>query len=238
MATDADDRAVREALDATLAVAGGNSTWATQDPVVRAAYQKMIRVLSDRIWDQYKAGKLTAGQAAEAAIQERNFILRIARMASTPEGRAQAVELKANGFSIRQLLDRYANRLQGKDFAALTESERGPVFEAIIQSAGRSNAAVDEGMRALGASARLFWVLTVLMAFYDISRARDKVTASVHLLEVVGAGIIVGEVLGGVLGSFGGPWGTGIGIVAGGFVGAWMVDHYVYDDANPALTGS
>ena len=236
--SEADDRKVRQALDGLEGVAAATSAWATQDPAVRAAYQTMLKAMSKRIWTQYQSGKLSAEAAAQAANEGRNFVLRLARMASTPEGRAAAIKLKANGLSLEQLLERYAQKLHGKPFGTLSEPQRTAVFEEIIQSAGRSRAAVDESMRALGATSRLFWALTVLMALFDISTARDKVKATVHIIAVMGVGIVAGEVLGGVIGSFAGPIGTGVGVVLGGILGGWLVDHYLYDDANPALTGS
>ncbi len=236
--SEADDRKVREALDALEGTAGATSAYVTQDPAVRAAYRTMIQAMTKRIWNQYQSGKLSAEEAAQAAVEARNFLLRIARLASTPEGRARAKALKSNGLSLEQLLERYAQKLHGKGFGSLSEAERTTVFEEIIQSAGRSRPAVDESMRALGATSRLFWALTVLMAFYDISRARDKVAATVHIIAVVGAGVVAGEVLGGLIGTFAGPVGTGVGVVLGGVLGGWLVDHFLYQDGNPALTGS
>lgn len=235
--SDADDRKVREALDGLESASASNSAWATHDPTVRAAYQAMLRAMSKRIWNQYKAGKLTAEQASQAASEARNFILRISRLASTPEGRRRAIALKAKGKSLEQLLEYYAQKLHQKNFAGLSEPQRTTVFEEIIKSAGRSNAGVDKEMRALGATSRLFWALTVLMALFDISHARDKVAATIHVIAVTGASILAGEIVGGIIGSFAGPGGTVAGVVLGGILGGWLVDHFAYHDADPALTG-
>lgn len=235
--SDADDRRVRQALDELEALSSATSAWKTQDPAVRAAYQALLRGLSKRIWDQYKSGKLTAEQAATAASEARNFVLRVARMATTAEGRAKAIAMKAKGRSLGELMDYYANKLHKQPFESLKESQRTSVFEEIIKGAGRSNAPVDAEMRALGATSRLFWALTVLMAVYDIGSARDKVAATVHLVAVVGTGILAGEILGGIVGSFAGPGGTVVGVVVGGLFGGWLVDHFFYKDGDPALTG-
>lgn len=232
-----DDARVRQALDALEGMAGARSAWATHDPAVRAAYGSLIRTFSRRIWNAYKAGHLSAEQAAGAAHEARNFILEISRLVSTPEGRRAAQAMKANGRTFGALQDYYASKLFGRTFPTLADAERTKVFEAIIESAGRSNAGVNSEMRALGASSRIFWALTILMATYDIASARDKVTATVHVLAVLSAGILVGEVFGGVIGSFAGPIGTGAGVIVGGILGGWLVDHFAYHDADPALTG-
>lgn len=231
------DGRVQEALDSFQAAAVSHAGWQTHDPVVRQAYRALIRKLSQRIWDRYQAGNMTADEAAQAAMEGRNFILEVSRVVSTPAGRDAAMALKAGGRTFDSLKEGYAQKLFKRPFAELDSPEQGTVFEGVIQAAGRSRPSVDAEMRALGASSRLFWVLTILMATYDIASARDKVAAAVHDVAVLGGAIVTGEIFGGTIGSFGGPLGTGFGVVVGGILGGWLVDHFAYHDADPALTG-
>jgi hypothetical protein len=238
MAQNNDDRNVRLALSTMEAAAQNIATWKTQDPGIRQAYIALIKYRSNWIWKMYKSGKMSAREAAAGANDSRNFIMYVARLLSTPEGRRAAAKLKLAGLSLDDLTARYATRNFGKDFTALSEAEQTRVYEGIIQSAGRSRPEVNMAMRALGASTRLFWVLTLLMGVYDISSARDKVKATVHVLEVSAGAFIAGEILGGLIGTFAGPEGTVVGFVVGGIIAAWAVDRFAFDDGNPALTGA
>lgn len=59
------DARVQEDLDSFQAAAASHAGWQTHDPVVRQAYRALIRKLSQRIWDRYQAGDMTAGEAAQ-----------------------------------------------------------------------------------------------------------------------------------------------------------------------------
>ena len=238
MAQNNDDRSVRLALSSMEAAALNTAVWKTQDPAVRQAYSKLIKYYSALIWKLYKSGKISAREAAAGASDGRNFLMTLTRLVSTPEGRTAAAALKLNGKTVDQLTEGYAQKRFKKAFSVLSETEKTAVYEDVIQAAGRSNKVVNEDLRALGAASRIFWVLTILMAAYDISSARDRVKATIYFIETSAGAILAGEVLGGVVGSFVGPEGTWAGMVVGGIIGAWAVEHFAFGDGNPALTGA
>jgi hypothetical protein len=235
MAQNNDDRNVRLALSSMEAAAQNVTTWKTQDPAVRQAYIALIKFRSDWIWKMYKSGKMSAREAAAGANDSRNFIMNVTRLMSTPEGRRAANKLKLAGASLDSLTNRYAMQDLGKPFTALNEAEQTQVYETIIQSAGRSRQGVNIVMQSLGASTRVFWVLTLLMGVYDISSARDKVKATVRVLEVSAGAFIAGEILGGLIGTFAGPEGTSAGFVIGGVISAWAVNRFAFGDGDPTL---
>lgn len=191
---DRNDALVQQALDGLQAAAASHSAQRTHDPAVRAAYSTLIRSINRRIWKQDQAGKLCAEHAAIAATDARSDIPDVTRVVSRPAGRKAAVAMKSTGRSLDSWLEKYAQRFHQKPFDALDDVERTDTLVAVIQASGRSNIAVNPELRALGASARLFWALTALMAAWDISHARDKVLAAGHDLAVPGGSVVAGEV--------------------------------------------
>ncbi|MCA9710648.1 MAG: hypothetical protein KDK70_32700, partial [Myxococcales bacterium] len=172
----------------------------------------------------YQSGSISAREAAEAANQMRNEIMEMARVRSSDLGRAKAQSLKAKGLDLDQLTTKYAQKKFGKDFASLTRGQQDEVLLEIVESAGRANPKVSARAGRMGALGRGLWVLTAVIAIYNISTAEHKVHAAGREAAGLGGGFAGGAAGGALAGVWFGPVGVAVGVIIGGVLGSLTAD--------------
>jgi hypothetical protein len=195
-----------------------------QDSNVRQDYIQKTQAMSRELREAYEAGSISAREAAQAANEMRNEIMEMARVRSSDLGRAKAQQLKAKGLDLDDLVAKYANRKFGQDFADLARGQQDEVLLEIVESAGRANPKVNANAARLGALGRGLWVLTAVVAIYNISTAEDKVDAAAREAVNVGGGFAGGAAGGALAGVWCGPVGVIIGVVIGGVLGSIAAD--------------
>jgi len=141
------------------------------------------------------------------------------------------IKLSAKGFDF--YLNKYAQQQFGRDFFALSETERGSVYYAVIESAGRDNARVTATaarMQVLGKSLILF---TAILAVGEIVHAKNKVREAARQGSIIAAGMIGGAAAGAAVSFICGPAEpicavatVTIGSNLGGMAGQVMFDFY------------
>lgn len=220
----ANDAMVRHELDALESTAAGAATWTSLDASGRVRYNQLAKRYSDEIWARYKAGNLSADDAARLAQQSRNEIMMIIRARSSPYGRARATALKQRGKTIEELMDKYARSRFRKGFYDLQPSDQGAVYEEIIRAAGRPNATINAQARMLGRLSRGLWVVTVVVIVWDVSTSANKVGTAMRDLMGVAIGIAGSIAVGALAGAVFGPVGAIIGGIVGGILGGLLSD--------------
>ena len=141
--------------------------------------------------------------------------------------------MKAKGLDLTQLLNKYANKKYSKGFDLLSEAERNTVFLEVVSSSGRANPKVNlktQKMRGIG---RGLWVLTALVAVYNVSAAENKVDAAGREAANIGGGFAGGAGGGAMAGIWFGPVGVAIGVVVGGVLGSIMSDQVYVELSGP-----
>lgn len=195
-----------------------------RDSKVRQDYMIKTQEMSRELRAAYESGRMTAKEAATAANELRNEIMEFARTRSSDLGRAKARALKAKGLDFDDLTKKYAQRLFKRDFAALTQGEQDRVLMEIVDSAGRANPKVSARAARLGAIGRGLWVLTAVVAVYNVGVAEHKMHAAGREVASIGGGIGGGAAGGALAGIWFGPVGVAVGAVIGGVMGAVVTD--------------
>jgi hypothetical protein len=203
------------------------------DSRVRQDYIHKTQQMSRELRAAYEAGSMSAREAAETANQLRNEIMELARVRSSDLGRAKAQSLKAKGLDLDDLVAKYAKKMFDKDFAALTKGEQDRVLLEIVDSAGRANPKVSLRAARMGALGRGLWVLTAVVAIYNIGTAEDKVHASGREAANLGGGMAGSAAAGALAGIWFGPVGVAVGAVIGGVLGAVVADSAYIEITGP-----
>jgi len=116
------------------------------DARARLLYARDIAAVPGELRAAINAGSISVSDAAAQAVALRNRIMELARRRSSPTARAYAMRLKRDGRSVSELSEKYAQRLYGSTFSALSERRRASVFKEIIRASARP----DEGVMRLG----------------------------------------------------------------------------------------
>ena len=163
-------------LEAQLANAGAHLTI---DATARAAYAREIKRMADRLRNEAFTGKITWAQAAQQAQQTRNAVMTIVRARSTSVGRAVAQRIKAQGYTLNDLVARQTSRMYGPGatFARLSASQKNIVYASIVSSAGKSNPAVTQTMSRLSFAGRGVIFVSLGLSIYNVTTATNKVAA-------------------------------------------------------------
>lgn len=202
MATEADfDREI-SALRGGVSAAGAAMDW---DASLRTRYSRLIDEMSRDMKTQVRAGRLSWGEAARLANEQRNIIMVLTRARSTPVARAMAQNLKISGLTLDQLLAKKAGSMFGRGFDQLTTGQQNEVYRAVIEAAGRSNPRINVLMRRVSAAGRGLLVLSLGVAVYNVANAEDKVQAAKEEGAVLGGGIAGGALAGAASGLICGP---------------------------------
>lgn len=137
-------------------------------------------------------GRMSARTAAEQVNALRNQILDLARLRSSPTGRAYAMRLKQQGKTLGELGEKYAIRLFRKPFATLSEAEQAAVNAEVVATGGRADPAVMALSSTLGKIGRRLFLVSLAVAVYEIYEADDKPREVARQSVLAGAGIAGG----------------------------------------------
>jgi hypothetical protein len=189
----------------------------TKDAATRQWYIQQTQAMSRQLRQQYSSGQMSARKAAEAANQMRNEIMEMARLRSSDIGRARALQLKAKGLALDDLVVKYSQQKFGTTFQRLTKAQQDQVLLEIVDAAGRSNPRVNAGIARTARIGRALWVLSAVIAVYKTHQAGREVAN-------VGGGFAGGAAAGALAGIWFGPLGVAVGVAIGGVVGAMVAD--------------
>jgi hypothetical protein len=204
-----------------------------KDSTVRQDYIAKTRAFSEQILASYRSGALSAKQAAEAAHQMRNEIMEFARTRSSDLGRAKAQSLKAQGLDFDDLAEKYALRKFRNSFRLLTEAQQTQIYLEIAEAAGRANPRVNASAARLGAVGRGLWMLSAVVAVYNVGTAEYKGHALGREASNIGGGFAGGAAGGAVAGIWLGPVGVAFGVVIGGVLGSITADQAYIEITGP-----
>lgn len=191
---------------------------------IRAEYIDTIKSMSDDTLKAYKMGRLSADKAAKLAQQSRNTILNAARARQTTLGRSLSRSMKEEGRALDSLLDSYTAKRFGKTFKELDKAQADEVFVDVIKASGRARRSATTLARRMKAGGRVFWVITIAVAVYNVGASENKLWATGREVATAGGGFGGGAAGGAVAGIWFGPVGIAIGIVVGGVLGSVLAD--------------
>ena len=207
------------------------------DAKVRSEYISKAQGYSRSTRELYDSGKVTAQQAAEIAHGMRNEVMELARAKTSSMGQSVAIILKDKGIPLEELFIKYAASKFGKAPKQLSAAEMDVVALEIVAAAGRTNATVNTAMRGLGKAGRAFWVLTALVAAYNIGTAKDKAVAAgregANIAGGMAGGALGGAAVGAAVTGPLAPIGAAVGAIIGGILGAALADEAYVETAVP-----
>lgn len=207
------------------------------DAKVRSEYIAKALEFSRSTRELYNSGNITALQAEEIANSMRNQIMELARSKTSELGKSVAVILKEKGIPLGDLVTKYAKDLFGKAPQELSAAERDSVALEIVAAAGRTSPTVNSAMRGLGKAGRALWVLTALVAAYNIGTAKNKVVAAgregANIAGGLGGSMLGGAAVGAAVTGPAAPIGAAIGLIIGGILGAIIADEVYVEAAVP-----
>ncbi len=204
------------------------------DASVRENYVRKIELMSEEILADVKAGRATPEEGAKFAQQLRNHIMEESRTTSSSIGRAGSEKLKTGGKVLETLIDEKTAKLfPNKRFADLTKVQRRQVFEAIIESAGKSRPVVTARIPRWRMAGRGLLFFTVGISTYNIWTAENKVHAGLKEGIVLGGGFAGGAMAGAATGIACGPGAPFcstalffVGGIMGALAGSAAADYY------------
>lgn len=176
-----------------------------RDESVRRKYQAHIKQVSAEVRAQVDSGAMTVKEGAEYCNQMRDKLFVEYRKFTSAQGVAKAQEIKLNARGFDFYLNKYAQQQFGRPFAELSQSERGAVYYAVIESAGRDNARVTVKVAKLQALGKSLILVTAVLAVGEVVRAKDKVKETARQGSIVAAGMIGGAVAGAAVSFVCGP---------------------------------
>lgn len=218
------DPALDEAIQQMEVQALSFGTRFIQDSGVRQDYIVKTQAMSRELRASVERGSMSAREAAEAANQMRNEIMEMARVRSSDLGRAKARSLKLKGLDLDDLVAKYAQRKFNRDFSSLTRGQQDEVLMEIVDAAGRANPKVSARAARLGALGRGLWVLTAVVAVYNVGTAEHKAHAAGREAANLGGGFAGSVAAGAAAGIWFGPVGVAVGAVIGGVLGSVVAD--------------
>jgi hypothetical protein len=243
--TQPSDLAVQQAIRQMEVAANNIAVRLAKSVSVRQRYIVEVKEMSDALWASYKAGEISAANAAKLANETRNTILDMARSNDLDFGRAYARSLKTSGLELDKVIFYIMNektgfkeRYAGKLFKDLSSAQQTEIFEEVIQSAGRNRGSVTRGLPRLRWAARGLWVATAAIAIYNVGTSQTPWWQSGREASNISGGLLGsmagGAAMGAAAGVWGGPIGVGIGVIVGGVLGALLADRAYVEAAGTA----
>jgi len=166
------------------------------DPAARMEYTNKTKAAVTELIELVTQRKITPHEAARTANAMRNQIMMLARSRLSDFGAALSTNLKANGYPLSLLEEKYSSKRFGRVFSSLTQAERDLVWMDIVHAAGRSNPIVNLRVRWFGMAGRTFLVTSLAFSVYNVTTASD------HERQAAKEGVsIAGGVIGGAIGS-------------------------------------
>lgn len=226
--------ALREALAALEATALNFGRTFIHEAKVRENYVRKIHQMSQAVLADVRAGRATAAEGARFASDMRNAIMEESRLQSGAIGRAVAERAKRTGKTLATLMAELTDeRFPGRSFDALSAAERRQVFEAIIESSGRSRPSFTSAIPRWRLIGRGCVVFTAGIAIYNVWTAENKVHAGLREGLVLGGGAAGGALAGAATGLVCGPGAPVcstalfvVGGIMGALVGSTAADLY------------
>lgn len=212
-----------KSFEAQFANAG---THLTIDSAARQLYAREIKRMADTLRNQASKGIISWEQAAVRAQESRNLVMEIVRNRSTPVGRAIAQKIKAQGYTLNELIARKTTQLHGERaiFSRLSTAKQNAIYAEIISSAGRSNAKVTSAMSRMAYAGRGLIVVALGLSVYNIATATNK-SAAIKQEVAANSAAIAGGMAGGALAGLacgpGAPVCVTVGAFAGGALAAF-----------------
>lgn len=216
-----DDRLLFDEAIATLHAEVANAgAHLTNDAEVRKMYVRRVATMAEEQRRLVAQGRQTWRGAAEQANRLRNEIMELARLRTTPVGKAFAEQIKLQGKTLNELIARKTIELFGPkaQFNALTAAQKDAVYAAIVKSAGAARPKVTIQMSRLSAAGRSLLIMSLALSVYSVATAADKVDAVKREAAQTGAGIAGGVAGGALAGLVCGP-GAPVCVTVGAFVG-------------------
>lgn len=222
---------LKKELDAVESTAFNFGVRFIPDSRVRAQYLQQTRAMSREILDQVDKMQISLEEGVQRATALRNLIMNTLRGKTSEIAQAYAFKLKKYGTSLSELQEKYANRLFSKPFGALSENMRNKVWREIVFSAGQPRTEATRLAKILGRAGKGFIALTVIIAVYDVTTAKNKQRAIAKETAVISGGLagsLAGAALAGLACGPGAPVCVGIGIFVVGTMFALGSD-YAFD---------
>lgn len=204
---------------------------------VRSEYVRRTQEVTSSLRGAYRNGEMSAKAAAEAAYGMRNMLLDLQRGRSAAVGRAMAMQLKAKGLPLDDILQKLSNRSFGRTFSELDNAQQTTVYLEVVKSAGRARPGPTRFAARAGAAGRAMFLLGIGIAIYNIANAGDKSWQTGRETSNIGGGLAGSIAAGAVAGIWLGPPGVAIGALVGGVAGSLMADQ-AYVAAIGASDGS
>lgn len=148
------------------------------------------------------------------------------RVRSTPVARSIAQKMKLTGFSLNELIAKYATQMYGETivFSKLTMSQKNKIYAAIVAAAGKSNVKVSAALARMSFAGRGVLVLSLGLSAYTVATSTNKVAAAKKETLTIGASIgggIAGGALAGLACGLGAPLCVTVGAFIGGVLAAY-----------------
>jgi len=198
------------------------------DHALRVQYISKVREMADAILADVRRGVITAEQGQRLAHQLREEIIKTTRGASSDVGRAWAEMLKAQGKTLLELQEKYAQNLFKRGFETLGEAERNEVFLAIIEASGRARPSVLVTSVRLAKLSRALLFVTAAIAVYEVATSdrpeREAVKQGTVIGVGLGGGALAGAAATGLICGPGAPVCVGIIVFIGGGLAAFGAD--------------
>lgn len=191
------------------------------DSMVRTEYNRKAKQLSAEILEQVNSGKISVSEGAKRASEMRNVLMDALRGKTSEIAQAYAVNQKALGRSLPELEEKYAKRLFGNSFSALSSNQKNKVWKEIVFSSGRPQLKVNKLAKVFGVVGKSFIALTITISVYSIITSDDALKATSKESAMVGGGLL-GSVAGGAMAGFACGPGTPICVGIGVFIGGVM----------------
>lgn len=166
------------------------------DDKVRQQYSKHITEISDQVRQEVARGSVTVKEGAEYCSQLRDKLFVEYRKYTSAVGVAKAEKLKLSSRGFDYYLNKYAQAQFGKNFDALTTSERNALYYTVLKKAGGANADVTAKVRRLQISARVAILFTAILATGEIVAADDKVKEAARQGSIIAGGLLGGGAAG------------------------------------------
>jgi len=210
---------------------------AIKDAEQRANYERNTKRVKELVKQQLELGKVTAKSAAEFCYTLRNHLLAETRKVTSVQGRSVVEWRKKVPPELERLLNNNAVSKYGKKFVELSSKQRDAIYYMIVESSARSSVFFNVLNKALMVAGKVFIVVTLAYAIYEIMSSDDKFKETIKQSVTIGLGV-VGVILGKALASSVCGPGTpicAVGIVAASGVGLGTVAGLVIDSMDEEI---
>lgn len=222
-----DDQVTFEnAIKSLEAQAANIGAHVTIDATARQAYSREIKNMAEMLRRDVSSGKISWAQAAQQAQETRNLVMEATRVRSTPVARSIAQKMKLTGFSLNELIAKYATQMYGETivFSKLTMSQKNKIYAAVVAAAGKSNVKVSAALARMSFAGRGVLVISLGLSAYTVATSTNKIAAAKKKTLTIGASIgggIAGGELAGLACGPGAPLCVTVGAFIGGVLAAY-----------------